>query len=106
METNPTSITEGQYNGSMYGASSNGDIWLLYSSQENDEMDECIWLGNDPDAWDNLLNEVGAENCDTTDITVEDEDIPTLVCDMSIRTAQLDLDSLRNGYVIWYSAAE
>lgn len=106
MEINPVAITEEQYNGSIYGVSSNGDLWLLFSSQEDDHMDECVWLGNDPDAWDNLLNEVGADSCDSTEITVEDEDLPTIVCDMDIRSIQLDIDALRNGHVIWYSAAE
>lgn len=106
MEINPVAITEEQYNGSMYGVSSNGDLWLLFSSQEDDHMDECVWLGNDPDALDNLFSEVSAHDCDSTEITVDGEDLPTTVCDMSIRRVQLDIDALRNGHVIWYSAAE
>jgi len=104
METTPLDLIEDQYNAAMYGVSENGDMWLLYSTFTNDDMDACHWLGNDPDAWDNLLNEVSAESCESTVVSVDGEDLNTIACRVGDRTIQLDLDGLRNGRVIWWSA--
>jgi hypothetical protein len=104
METKPTDLTDEQYNGAWYGVSDNGDTWLLYSSNGHDYRDECILLGHDPEAWKNLMIEIGEDNLCSADAFFEGEVIPVLVCDMSIRATQLDLDALRNGEVIWYAA--
>jgi len=104
METKPTDLTDEQYNEAWYGVSDNGDTWLLYSSQTDDQRDESILLGNDPNAWRNLMMEVGEDKISSAEVFFDGEVIPALVCDMSIRAIQLDLDSLRNGYVVWYSA--
>lgn len=108
METKPTDLNEDQYFGSMFAVTTEGDIWMLYTAESDDEYDACVWLGNDENEWENSLQTIGADDCETSVITVYDEDdndyeVEALLYPMEYRSVQLDLDALRNGHVIWFS---
>ncbi len=107
METTPTDITEEHYFNSMYAVTSDGNTWMLYSLYYTDDLDSIVWLGYDEDAW-NYTMDIGGDECQETTIDVTDEDgnVETkdaVMCPMSLRPIQLDLDALRNGQVIWFS---
>jgi hypothetical protein len=106
MEIYPIEISESQYDNALYCVTSANDVYLLYPSNEYDlgTADAQVWLYQQDGALEELMNEVGEENCGYFEMQLAEEIQDAYYCRVNQRVNQLDLDGLRNGQVIWWNA--
>ena len=99
--TNPTIITEAQYNGAFIAVTrSNADVYLLW-----DNGTKCLWLGRDEANWDDF-NPYTNPNCEVSEESVIDDtgtwvDVECFVCPTEKCLNRLDLDLLAEGKISW-----
>ncbi len=106
MEIYPIEISEIQYENALYCVTSANDVYLFYPSSEEDleNPDAQVWLYQQDGALEELMNEVGEENCGYFEMELAEEIQDAYYCSVGQRVNQLDLDGLRNGKVIWWNA--